>query len=555
MSDKPETVTETQDKSEEPATAIVQKKPTLFRNFISFIGFAIVVAAVTSIIFLFVMELTSGHDNPYLGIFTYMLFPGIMMFGFFVVLIGALFERRRRIKHKETTDKPYPTIDLNDPKRRRSILAFTAMSFFFIMVSAYGSYRAYEHTESVAFCGQTCHSVMKPEFVAYQASPHARVRCVECHVGPGAEWYVRSKISGMYQVYSVAFNKFSRPIQSPVHNLRPARYTCEQCHWPEKFYGAQLKVFNHYAYDEKNTNRQVRMLLNIGGGDPSAGQVTGVHWHVYEANEVTYIATDEQRQNIPYVRMKDASGKITEYYAKGSNLSQDEISKAPTRKIDCVDCHNRPSHVYVPPDRAVNEAFAAGKLDQSLPFLKREAVVSLSKTYSTNDEAVNAIASSIDGFYRSNYADVYQQKGNEIKTAIAEIQKIYQTYIFPEMRVNWKTHPDNKGHFYFQGCFRCHDGEHFSKEGKPIRKDCNVCHTVLDQTEGTNIIKPADASFTHPGNLGNLGERSCMTCHTGDMGFQHPLALGDLSQFKCVDCHKQSVTLSKPEQNTTVKSH
>jgi nitrate/TMAO reductase-like tetraheme cytochrome c subunit len=530
-----------------------KKAPSRFRNFISFIGLAIVVSTITSIVLLFAIEQTAGHDNPYLGIFTYIVFPSIMMFGLFIMVVGALIEWRRRIKHAGAIGRAYPTIDLNDPKLRRSVLALTALSFFFILVSAFGSFRAYEHTESVAFCGQTCHTVMKPEFVAYQASPHARVRCVDCHVGPGAEWYVRSKLSGLYQVYSVAFNKFSRPIATPIHSLRPARDTCEQCHWPEKFFGSQLKVINHYGYDRQNTLRQVRMLINTGGGSPTVGLVQGIHWHMYISNEVTYIATDERRQVIPWVQFKDSSGKVTEYMAKGSTLSQEEIAKATRRKVDCVDCHNRPSHIYVPPDKAVNEAFVAGRLDPSIPFLKREAVLALSKTYNTTDEAVKSIASSLDGYYRSNHADIYQQKADAIKTAISEVQRIYQTYIFPEMKVNWKTHPDNISHYYFQGCFRCHDGEHFSKDGKVIRKDCNICHTVLDQTDGANIIKPSDGSFTHPGNLGNLAEKSCMACHTGDTGFQHPVALGDLSEFKCADCHKEKVTLLKPQP--TAKLH
>src|SRR5205085_10149185 len=134
-----------------------------------------------------------------------------------------ILERRRRRRAVPSQVMAYPKLDLNDPYARRAFLAFLVVTFFFISASAFGSYRAFEFTESVEFCGQTCHTVMKPEFTAYRAGAHARVKCVECHVGPGADWYVKSKLSGAYQLYSVTFNKYPRPIKSPVHNLRPAQ--------------------------------------------------------------------------------------------------------------------------------------------------------------------------------------------------------------------------------------------------------------------------------------------------------------------------------------------
>ena len=181
--------------------------------------------------------------------------------------------------------------------RSRFLLSFIVI---FGLVSAVGSYKAYEFTDSVDFCGQLCHSVMNPEFVAYQASPHARVACVDCHVGSGASWYVKSKLSGIRQVYYTARGTYPRPIPTPVHNLRPAADTCEQCHWPKKFWGAQLKTFTHYGSDEQNTPRVIRMLIKTGGGDPSLGQSgEGIHWHMNINNKITYFASDEQRQVIP----------------------------------------------------------------------------------------------------------------------------------------------------------------------------------------------------------------------------------------------------------------
>src|ERR1041385_3469096 len=250
------------------------KPPSLFRNYISMVGGAIVLASLLSIVLLFLIEITSAHaENPYLGILTYIIFPSILLFGLFVTILGRILERRRRHRAAPGDHPIYPKLDLNDPRSRKAFFVFLIVTFVFVSASAFGSYRGFEYTESVSFCGTTCHTVMKPEYTAYLAGAHARVGCVGCHVGPGASWYVRSKLSGAYQLYSVTFKKYSRPITTPVHNLRPAQETCEQCHWPEKFFGAQLKVINHYGYDEANTKRQLQMLIQVGGGSPATGQV------------------------------------------------------------------------------------------------------------------------------------------------------------------------------------------------------------------------------------------------------------------------------------------
>jgi hypothetical protein len=522
----------------------LQRFLSFFRNYISLVGGAIVIASIVSVTLLFLLEITSSAENPYLGILTYIIFPSILIFGLLLVIVGALRERRRRRRADPSEIPPYPQLDLNDPHARRAAFIFLLITFLFISASAFGSYRAFEYTESVGFCGQTCH-VMKPERTAYQAGAHARVGCVQCHVGPGAGWYVRSKISGAYQLYSVTFNKYSRPIQTPVHNLRPAQDTCEQCHWPEKFFGAQLKVFNRYAYDEQNTLRQRRMLINVGGGSSRTGLVTGIHWHMNIANEITYISTDDHRQVIPWVRIKNREGIVTEYFDRNRPLPPDKIASAEKRRMDCVDCHNRPAHLYLPPDTAVDQAFVAGRLDPSLPYLKRKAVEVLSQKYNTTPDALNAIAAGLNNFYRTNYAEVYSQKQADIKNAVTEVQRIFQTYFFPEMNTDWQTHPNNIGHLYFSGCFRCHDGEHVSNTGKVITTNCNVCHTVIyDSLNPAASVKTGP--FQHPVDLGGLAEHKCDYCHKANKPFQHPINLGDISMFQCVECH--------PKQETKVAS-
>jgi hypothetical protein len=256
------------------------------------------------------------------------------------------------------------------------------------------------------------------------------------------------------------------------------------------------------------------------------------------ANEITYIASDEKRQDIPWVRLKDASGAVTEYQLKDSGLSPQQIEQSSKRRMDCIDCHNRPTHIYLSPNQAIDQAFAASRLDPSLPFLKAKAVETLAKPYTTNDEAVGMIASDIQTYYRTQHGDIYSEKTQSINAAVAEIQRIYQTYFFPEMKTDWKAHLNNIGHYNAQGCFRCHDGQHFSREGKVIRNDCNICHTTIDQTYRGVTTAADNGQFRHPVDLGDKNTFQCAQCHRGDSTFTHPLNLGDISKFQCAECHK-----------------
>ena len=512
-------------------------KPSLLRNYISFIGFAIVAASLTSFVLLLLVGLGT-NDNPYSDLITFIFVPSILLFGLFVVMIGVLYERHRRRNISHSDIAAYPVLDLNDPRRRRSLIMFLCVAFTFLFMTAFGSYRAFEYTESVTFCGQACHDVMKPEFVAYQASSHARIRCVECHVGGGGEAYVKSKFNGLRQLYGVVTGHYNRPIETPVRNMREASETCQKCHWSEKFNGDQIKVFNHYQYDEKNSLNQTRMLIKVGGGSPSGGQVGGIHWHMNINNEITFISSDDRRQVIPWVRMKDATGRITDFRTKDAALSSQDIEGAPKRKMDCIDCHNRPAHNYLSPNQAIDLAFDAGRLDASLPYLKSKSVETISKPYTTNDEAVAAIAKDINDYYRANYPETYAANIAKISGTVAELQRIYQTYFFPEMKTDWSSNPNNIGHYNAQGCFRCHDGQHIASDGKVIRNECSICHTTIDQSFGGKTITATNGLFQHPVNLGDKNTWQCTACHKGNTTFKHPLNLGDISQFQCAECHK-----------------
>jgi len=502
------------------------------RNFLrhplSLVGAGLVVLSGASILFLFLIEAISGRSNPYLGIFTYMIYPALLLAGLMLVPAGIFLERRRRVRGGEVSQ--YPVIDLNNGKIRGMFLFVVVSSIFLMGLISTVSYQAYHFTESVTFCGELCHSVMEPEYTAYRDSPHARVTCAECHVGSGAGWYVRSKLAGVYQIYSVLFHKFPRPIPTPVHSLRPAQETCEQCHWPEKFFGAQLKIITRFGHDEKNSVRQIRSLLRTGGGSPTTGITAGIHWHMNIGNEVWYGASDPQRQKIPWVRIKDRQGRVTEYFDRTVSLTADQLKKLDIRRMDCIDCHNRPSHIFRDPDGAVDQALFSGLIDSTLPYIKREAVRVLSQTYASKEAAREGIATGLDTFYLKEYPKVYQARREAIKKGIGEVQKIYQTNIFPEMKVDWRTHPDNIGHTLFPGCFRCHEGNHVSREGKVLRNDCQLCHTIIGQE--TALPKPTEVAatetFKHPWPLlGKHAQLSCNQCHWRGRGLSP----------ECTTCH------------------
>ena len=446
-----------------------------------------------------------------------MVAPGFLICGFLLIAVGAWRERQRNIRDRRRAFAVSPHRSQRSQAARRAVF-FATFLVVFLMLSAVGSYKAYEFTDSVQFCGQTCHTVMHPQFTAHQLSAHARVSCVECHVGSGASWYVKSKVSGTRQVFAAAFNTFPRPIPTPVHNLRPAQDTCEQCHWPKKFYGAQLKVFTHYSSDETNTPRQIRLLIKTGGGDPATGAPEGIHWHMNIANQIDYVASDDKRQIISYIHVKDMQGRVTEYYTQDSKLTKEQIAKAEPHRMDCVDCHNRPAHIYVPPDLAVDQSLLARRMDISLPFLKQQAVAALTgNTRPPTRDPSDRPGSR--GFYESKYPEIAKTKQPEIRTAIDEVQQIFRRTTFPEMHLNWQTHPNNLGHFYFNGCFRCHDGQHVSPEGKVVSKDCNICHTVMGQEEGgVSMAAAPKLNFQHPVELGDLTQVTCSDCHTGGVG-------------------------------------
>jgi nitrate/TMAO reductase-like tetraheme cytochrome c subunit len=489
--------------------------PQYVYNPITLVGSAIASLSSGLIIFLFVLDFFSAEENTYMGILTYIIIPSFLILGLLLIAYGIFREKRRESKGL-FRGSYLPVIDLNDPKKRAMFLTFSIGTIVLLLFSAFGSFKAYEYTETDEFCGTVCHKVMEPEYTAYLDSPHSRVGCVGCHIGSGTNWYVKSKISGAYQVYSVLFNKYSRPIPTPVEALRPARGTCEECHTPALFYNQTRVDHTYYLSDEDNTKSNLSMLLKIGGGKSGLGSIEGIHWHANKDNVIEYVYTDKRRLVIPWVKVKSKDGKETIFKSKNSSISEKNFNQDNLRTMDCIDCHNRPSHIYHQPDKMINENLANKKMDESIPYIKSISVEVLEDNYYSKENAFKNIQQKITDFYVSNFPDIYNSKKDIVNTNIEIIKNIYSRNYFPYMNANWKHFPDNISHVYTPGCFRCHDGNHVSDDGKVISNDCNSCHLIISQTDnkGNTKVDLNGLKFDHPVDLGESVENHlCTDCH------------------------------------------
>lgn len=449
----------------------------MIRSPISVIG--MVLTTVSAVVFLvvFLADLFGMHTNPYVGILFFLVLPGIFLFGLVLIPLGAWLERRRRERGLPASELHWPRFDLNEPAQRRTAVAIFALTMANVVIVSLAAYRGIEYMDSVQFCGQVCHEVMKPEFTAYQDGPHSRVTCVQCHIGPGASWFAKSKVSGMRQLVAVARGSYSRPIASPVQNLRPAREVCEQCHWPEKFHGDVVRRVAEYADDDENSESVTTLQMKVGGGSARTGGATGIHWHTNPNTNIEYITTDSKRQVIPYVKLTDASGTVREYFAEG--VTPEQLSRGERRRMDCIDCHNRPSHpMAATAERAVDSALASGEMPKGLPFVRREAVKAVKATYPSQEAAAESIASALREFYRSQHQEVYNTQRQDVERAVAAAERVYRRNVFPQMNVQFGTYLNNIGHMDSPGCFRCHDDSHKTKDGKAIGQECDTCHDI-----------------------------------------------------------------------------
>jgi len=436
---------------------------------------------ITTISFTLLILGLSAHisgliENHYAAIVTFMIFPAGIVFGLVLIPVSFYFRRKKWFRHSLSASSM--VIDLGNKVHRRAVSMFLVLSVVNISIFFLVLYEAYHFTESDYFCGVVCHQVMAPEYTAYQRSPHAKVGCVECHIGSGADWYVKAKLSGLRQVKAVFDGNFSRPIPAPVEHLRPARDTCEACHWPEKFHGKKVKQFISYTNDNQLEPTVEEIALHIGGRNPLTDTFEGIHWHVSNDVKVEYYALNEKRTSIGKIRVTKPSG-ITEEYNNGSGEDEAEAG-AHWRVMDCIDCHNRPTHVYEDLDQKIDLGLYSNKLTSTIPGLREDSFTVMKIEYATREEAKEQIVENLMSLQaKRNGTDFVSENEQQIIASGNYLLDLYMGNVWPKMNVTWGTYKGHNGHLYADdgyGCFRCHDDEHETEFGKTISQDCAQCH-------------------------------------------------------------------------------
>jgi hypothetical protein len=488
------------------------------RNWITIIGALIASMNLLLIIILFLVSTILNKNETYLGLFIYIILPGFLLLGLIMIPVGMIISRKKKAALTKGEIKPLPAVDLNNPRHRKAFVIFTLVTIFILFLSTYGSFEAFHLTESVEFCGTLCHKVMEPEYTAYQNSPHANVACVDCHVGSGASWYVKSKLSGLHQVYAVLTKTYPSPIGTPIHDLRPARETCEKCHWPQKFYTRKLQTNRYYLADSLNSEWDVMLQMKIGPEFSDLGFKEGIHWHINPDVDIEYISENDKRETITYIKyLNKATGEVTIYRNPDLEVSDSLIAASETRTMDCIDCHNRPSHNYNSPPVYFDKAMLTNQISPDIPFIKKTAMEILRNTFTSKDTAFTEIREGILNFYKSGYSDYLRDNYSKIEQSVGALQKAFSQNTFPAMKVTYDVFPDHIGHLEVEGCFRCHNDAFTSESGRKISKDCDLCHTILgqgkkDHMQFTNIRESLE--FQHPIDIGTAWkEANCAECH------------------------------------------
>ena len=465
------------------------------RSRLSLIG-GMIVTVTTPFLFGYMLADTVWHiKNPYFGAAVYLALGPLFLVGLAMIFIGVFFFRGDRDVHLFTLQylRKYFTEPEMFGRLRKNVFLIVLLTSVNFAVFSMFLYRAYHYMESTQFCGQFCHTVMNPEHTAYENSPHSRVSCVECHIGAGADWFVKSKISGARQLLAVAAATYPTPIVTPVHGLRPARETCEECHRPELFHGDKLAVRKRFLPDEENSAVQDVLLMKIGSAGDRVQSSHGIHWHVAPENKITYRSTNHSRMIIPEVTLTQADGtEIVFRTPDADEQLQESNLEGEMREMDCIDCHNRPSHIYLAPDDALDRMLAEGQIPQDLPFIKRQGMELITASYETTAMAEQTISDGIRRWYEEHYPELVSSRPKLLEDAVKGVVAAYTSNVFPEMKVDWGTYVNHISHGpdFDIGCFRCHDDMHESPDGKTISADCNTCHVLLAiEEEDPNILK------------------------------------------------------------------
>ncbi len=430
--------------------------PGVGRNPITLAGVSLTTVSAFAFVTFYIVEELGLLASPYAGLFGFVFLPAVFVLGLLLIPIGMWRETRRR--RRGSAPWAWPSVNLGNGTTRRVVAAVATLSLVNLAIVAIAGFGATHYMESTEFCGQVCHEPMKPQFISHQVGAHASVGCVACHVGPGASGTIKAKLNGTRQLYEVALHNFPRPIRAQGR-VPPAAGTCMNCHRAGFTPRDTTKVIREYADDEANTETVTTLDM----------LTARAHWHARPDVRVEYISSAADPAVVTYVKASVAGGAATEYF--GPDVAS--VPPGTMRQMDCTDCHSRPAHTFsATAERAVDRAIGAGEISRTLPFVRKEMVAALKAEYSSEAAALPAIAQRLAQFYASRDSAL----APEVARAVSAAQRLYQTNVFPEMKITWGTHTSQLGHVDTAGCFRCHDAEHKSRQGKEVSQDCELCH-------------------------------------------------------------------------------
>lgn len=428
---------------------------TLFRSTLSLIGAALTTLSAVSFLTVFALsELKPGFGGGYLGLFTFLVLPVFFVLGLVLMPVGIARARRAGAYARA------PVLDFNVPRVRAMTAVVSLFTLANIGIVSTATYKGVETMESVEFCGTTCHSVMTPEYSAHQRSPHAQVKCTQCHVGSGAQAFVAGKANGVGQLVAMVEGTVPRPITAPVENFNARN--CEACHARERLTRDRLVVIDRFAEDETNTRKHTVLL----------DKTNAIHWHV---GQPLRFRTDGKRRFVSELELGLPDGGLRRW----TNLSTSDAGVADHwRTMDCLDCHNRATHVFQRPRDEVDRALASGALDATLPFVRREALRVLTLPWTSADDARTGISRELNTFYASRSITPAR-----LEVTTAALVDVWSRNVFPEMKVSWGTYPDFRDHDDEGGCFRCHTGDLVTDAGTRVSGKCELCHVTLAEDE------------------------------------------------------------------------
>ena len=399
-----------------------------------------------------------------------------------------------------------------------AVMTLAIVGFAIALVTA-GGIVAWEFSNSNAFCTNMCHAVHPEEPVAHAASYHARVNCVECHMGRLSTLQLMAiKPTHINELWGMIAG-YERP--TGTHSMRPARDSCEACHWPEARHSDTIRVKVRYEDDPKSRETRTTLVLHTGGGEARTGNALGIHWHV--AQDLEFAATDKARQKIALIKVKGKDGKETVYFDGSQGISRAEAEKLPLHRMDCIDCHNAAGHPFPNPANLVDEALQDGRINRSLPSIKKRSdaiIAKASMVTGKEEERAKLIDAAI--------AEARPKDAKDAKSEDAfakEMRTILLRTTFSSEKISWKTFPDNVGHKDFPGCFRCHDGKHMTDKQEAVRLQCTLCHNlpqVVREDGARSVVSVVNPDLTPPDSHGAPNwmhehrtqlDDTCKMCH------------------------------------------